>query len=203
MPAALKRCKECGKLFTPKGRESYCSAPHYRPCPICGTPVEVTYFSDPPKKCPNCKYRKVKPLPEAMKVNAKSLFNVIPDEGPAGLAQLKAEMDLTANKPVDLNWMDEVDTSSHPTIDAAQFCDDMTGSVMVYIGNPHTNGFIPGHQYLLKVERADYVYEVSSEEDVTASESCNIMQHYASQISFYQNFGKKLEHHSAGKGHTY
>lgn len=47
-----KRCKECGELFTPKSaKQVYCDKDHFRPCPVCGNPVKVTHFSDPPRCC--------------------------------------------------------------------------------------------------------------------------------------------------------
>ena len=51
----MRKCKECGKLFAPKGREQYCSDIHYRPCPVCGKPVEAKYLSDPARRCEDCK----------------------------------------------------------------------------------------------------------------------------------------------------
>ena len=53
-------CKECGEPFeASSARIKYCSKVHYRPCPICGTLVEAKYLSDPPRKCDNCKGKKV------------------------------------------------------------------------------------------------------------------------------------------------
>ena len=46
-----KLCKECGLPFTPKGRESYCTREHYRPCPVCQKPVLIKYLSDPTPCC--------------------------------------------------------------------------------------------------------------------------------------------------------
>lgn len=46
-----KLCKECGLPFTPKGRESYCTRDHYRPCPVCNTQVLIKYLSDPTPCC--------------------------------------------------------------------------------------------------------------------------------------------------------
>ena len=51
----MRKCKECGELFQPKGREQYCPKQHYRPCPVCGTPVLAKYLSDPPRRCDMCK----------------------------------------------------------------------------------------------------------------------------------------------------
>lgn len=52
MKYAPKRCKECGKEFIPNsGKQNYCKDIHYRPCPICGKPVEVKHFSDKSRTC--------------------------------------------------------------------------------------------------------------------------------------------------------
>lgn len=52
MAHAPKKCKECGKEFIPNsGKQNYCKDIHYRPCPICGKPVEVKHFSDKPRTC--------------------------------------------------------------------------------------------------------------------------------------------------------
>lgn len=208
MAPSMKKCKECGKLFVPKGRENYCSDIHYRPCPVCGKPVEVKYFSDPPRKCDDCKYRKVKPVPAAMQTTkSKSLFNIIPEEGqPSGLAQLKAEIEYT-NKiegSPDNSWMELVEAKSHQTVDPTKFCEEFSGSILAYIGTECKNSFIPGHEYLLKVEKGEYVYNVSSKDDITSGDSCDIVRPFASQISFHQNFAKLKEKtkKSAGKGHT-
>lgn len=56
-----KKCKECGKLFTPKNaRQQYCADIHYRPCPVCGKLVEIKYLSDPTPRCTDCRKRRVK-----------------------------------------------------------------------------------------------------------------------------------------------
>lgn len=47
-----KVCEICGKSFVPINNTSrYCSGPHYRPCPICGKPVEFTEPSSDPACC--------------------------------------------------------------------------------------------------------------------------------------------------------
>lgn len=52
----MKKCKECGKLFTPKNpRSQYCDAIHYRPCPVCGKSIEIKYLSDPTPRCADCR----------------------------------------------------------------------------------------------------------------------------------------------------
>ena len=48
----IRVCELCGKEFTPKiHRQKYCEGPHYRPCPICGKPVEYTDPFTEPKCC--------------------------------------------------------------------------------------------------------------------------------------------------------
>lgn len=57
-------CKICGKSFERKGNSVYCPGPHYRPCPVCGKPVEFHRLSDPIRCCsPEC----VKELANATK----------------------------------------------------------------------------------------------------------------------------------------
>ena len=44
-------CKICGKEFDRIGNGVYCAGPHYRPCPVCGKPVEFSKPSEPYKCC--------------------------------------------------------------------------------------------------------------------------------------------------------
>lgn len=44
-------CKICGREFDRIGNAVYCPGPHYRPCPVCGKPVEYKRPSDPIKCC--------------------------------------------------------------------------------------------------------------------------------------------------------
>lgn len=49
-----KICAHCGEEFeTNSPQKIYCNRPHYRPCPICGTPVKMidNDFTRPPKCC--------------------------------------------------------------------------------------------------------------------------------------------------------
>ncbi len=221
----MRKCKECGKLFTPKGREQYCHDIHYRPCPNCGELVIAKYLSDPPRRCDKCKGRKSKPAevskevklidksktskPKEEKPKNKQLFKMpgfntsfemkpmtaIKPIAPVGTPSQQKE---TKDEPKIDNKQNET-TPSQPskrqykipdTIDSSRFCEERTGSTMEYIGNPHINSFIPGHTYLLKIERDDYVYWVTSVEDITCGEIVDIAMPYASQISFYQNFAE-------------
>lgn len=44
-------CKICGKEFDRVGNGVYCPGPHFRPCPVCGKPVEFHRLSEPIKCC--------------------------------------------------------------------------------------------------------------------------------------------------------
>lgn len=44
-------CKICGKEFDRAGNGVYCPGPHYRPCPVCGEPVEFHRPSEAVRCC--------------------------------------------------------------------------------------------------------------------------------------------------------
>ena len=187
-------CKECGKPFTPKGREKYCSNTHYRPCPICGDPVIVTYLSDPARRCEKCKHVKgskmkmipkqiveIGPQPEVTKVStvAEAIVNhediveeTIDKEFEEKAAKIRASKEVPE------------------TVDSSTFCEETSNTVMTYIGNKRINSFIPGHDYLIIVEKDDYTYKITSCQDITTGNECDIIINYASQISFHRNFAK-------------
>lgn len=185
MSSQLRKCKECGKTFLPKGREQYCPDIHYRPCPICGAPVEAKYLSDPPRKCDKCKGKK-----------SSQGFKNIPSKmmPPSSNKETKENKLATPVKSENTSWMKEIEsTASQPTVDSNTFCENVTGTVMMYIGNQYKNNFQKGHKYLIKVEHSDYVYNVTSVEDVTSGDDCDIILPIASQISFYQKFARVKE----------
>lgn len=213
----MRKCKECGKLFMPKGREQYCSEPHYRPCPVCGKPTLVLYFSDPARKCDSCRGKKKASTPpvgshtdkvdtvvtgKKSEAKPKSIFklgtkeftmNTIKPMAPMSIPSLKEPQGVSSNpaeSSLEPNPIPERRTNIPATIDSSVFCETTTGTVNKYIGNQYPNTFIPGHEYLLKVERRDYVYWITSEEDVTTGDSVNMVLSLSSQISFHQNFMK-------------
>lgn len=213
----MRKCKECGKMFMPKGREKYCSDVHYRPCPVCGTPVIAKYLSDPPRKCDNCKKHrsasvpsssskqnvrnadstnKPEPTSKSAISKAKPLFNFSPKDsrwveskfGVNTSSTKSSESRPHSSKSEPASFLEVIQPAPEPISDSDEFCNKVSGTVMLYIGSEQKVGFIPGHEYLIKVMREDYVYEVSTQEDVTTEDSFNYMRQYASQISFYQNF---------------
>ena len=49
---APKICIECGEVFIPNSpKQTVCKKEHYRPCPVCGKPVLMKQYSEPPRTC--------------------------------------------------------------------------------------------------------------------------------------------------------
>lgn len=207
--AELRKCKECGKMFLPKGREQYCPDVHYRPCPICGTPVVAKYLSDPPKRCDNCRGRKAA-TPKPAASSPSKLFKFVDDqfkfapkpketEAPQ---EVKPEVAPQAASSVPqqhdgLFKTDDIIFEIPETIDRKDFCKELTGSVRRYIGPVIKNGFIPGHDYELSVKHELNTYGVGSDLDVTDHKEVKIFLHYTSQISINQNFARLKEAETA------
>lgn len=190
--AGMKKCKECGKLFLPKGRESYCSEDHYRPCPVCGKPVIVTYFSDPPRKCDECKHKRGRSSPvKEPTTHSKSLFNFTPQDGSTAVT-VDSSNAQQAVGPSE-NWIDRVDVRIPDTVDRKEFCNLITGDTFIYVGPEIKNGFTKGHEYMLKLEIHDQVYWATGTEDRTLDKDVTIVIPYTSQRSFYQNFARVKE----------
>lgn len=163
----MRRCKECGKLFMPKGREQYCSNIHYRPCPICGDPVEAKYLSDPPRRCPKCKSIK------------------------AALAQ-HVESRTVDVMSTTLEF-DKVNTSAD-TINSSNFIIEIPSKndTRKYIGKDykHGKGFVPGHVYELRVTKDEYSYWVNAIYDWTDNCPKDILELFSSTISINGHFQK-------------
>lgn len=201
----MRKCKECGNLFIPKGREQYCSAIHYRPCPICGTPTVVKYLSDPPRRCDNCARKRntahsdshptSQPANESKSETGfkkhRSLFanivwgNSTVEKSATDKTQIDKDTNTNENNDVDYSYLAKKITEVK---DQAEFCESCTGHIFKYIGVKLRNNFIPGHDYLIKVSHDDYNYVVESSEDLTSNETVDYLMHIASQISFYQYF---------------
>lgn len=187
--AELRKCKECGKLFTPKGREQYCPDVHYRPCPVCGKPVIAKYLSDPARKCENCRGKKA---PSAVMSFAKFMQA---DEPKKAEPNKVAEQKTQPQKQDVPAWMSRVETKDRPTVDSSIFCEVESGSVRMYIGNAYPNCFIPGHEYLLKVLKEEVgTYSVYGLQDLTTGEEdLTIFMPVSSQISYNRQFRRVKE----------
>lgn len=157
-------CKECGEPFeASSARIKYCSKIHYRPCPICGAPVEAKYLSDPPRKCENCKGKK----------------GSAPAMKPATSVKVAEK-----TEPVELKKVVE----AQPTLKAVAPSD--YADVREYIGPPVSVGFVPNHRYELEIDKKDGLYWITATKDLTENKVVDLVITYASQISIDLRFKK-------------
>ena len=159
----MRKCKECGKLFHPKGREKYCSDIHYRPCPICGTPVEAKYLSDPPRRCNNCKSKSSAVL--------ASLVNPITIENTNMSENIKSSEVSTTPSDIPIGK------------DIRKYVGDPFKG---------TKGFVPDHLYELSIMKYEYHYWITATYDWTENKEVNILGLFSSKISVEGHF-EKLE----------
>jgi len=214
----MKNCKECGKLFRPKSKNSvYCDDLHFRPCPVCGKPVEAKYLSDPARCCSNeCKaqYRRSNTNPNhsipstVMNKIVNDLRSA--DDGrrfPQQGRNNKALFALGSNTVTNAPKVDEVvpaDVIPMPkpkyvvpklpqVAPDTEFAAMLRSSadVRTYIGVP-VLGFIPGHEYALEINKDDrnILYIIEASYDFTEGKEVDHCIHMASQISIHQNFAK-------------
>lgn len=176
--ADMRRCKECGKLFKPKGREQYCSNEHYRPCPICGTPVLVKYLSDPPRRCANCKTAKVVP-------KIKPLFD-IPDNQSTDI------IEQTSKKSITSTSLNETSENQHTENQHTVADLPHNKDLRTFIGKDYRNGkgFLPGHIYEVDISKDEYSYWVRAVFDWTSNKEVQITELFSSIISIDGHFRK-------------
>ena len=194
-PLGMKNCKECGKLFTPKSRNSvYCDDLHYRPCPVCGKPVEAKYLSDPARCCSNeCKNQARKmntspakkptmmPISSATKNGTKSLFVL-----DASVVTNTTSDSTSSYRPTIAKLK-----QSGPDSDFATMLRE-SSQVMTYVNPKSILGFIPGHEYALEISKDDrnILYIIEALYDFTDGKEVSHCMNVASQISITQNFAK-------------
>lgn len=174
----MRKCKECGKLFQPKGREQYCSDIHYRPCPSCGKPVVAKYLSDPPRRCNDCKKAKAKPNP---------LFSLTSNEPSSNTevsrSQLKLEPEPSSKSA------SSIKNSLKPKAKLKKVHHlHLTDDIRQYVGKWTTGGLIPGHDYSLAIERDMYGYVIQTICDITEDKAICVNASYSSTISINQNW---------------
>lgn len=165
----MRKCKECGKLFVPKGREQYCSAIHYRPCPVCGKLVEAKYLSDPARCCS-------KECQAALRAASKKHVNA-------------------ATKPVTAVVTTDVDESKMSASEAvAKYADYLSDSLddpREYQGPDNLLGFKAGHKYLIDIsKKPNCAYEISAYKDCTTSEVVDLFITLSSMIAINRYFMK-------------
>lgn len=191
----MRACKECGKMFMPKGREKYCPDIHYRPCPVCGEPVVAKYLSDPPCKCKNCRGKKVQLVGKV-----KSLFNIevgnITPIRPITVDTTKSQPGMQPVnkdvKPAEKLVLKKLDSNCKPIdvskiVEPEEFCAAYDDKVMRYIG-PEINGFKNNHDYKIALNRKDNYYMLTSCHDLTDGCETNCFYIASSQISVSTRF---------------
>lgn len=181
MTVEMKKCKECGKLFVPRNpRQQYCDELHYRPCPVCGKPVEAKYLSDPARVCSNECKKILAQRKRDEKKNVKASEIVQPVEEVVEVLEVVKD-EAKASVKVDL-------PKSGAIVDT-QYEDMMKNShkVKEYNGKD-VCGFKNGHVYAVDIERPEYAYEVTAVYDFTDHESVDYMLPVSSKTSFYRYF---------------
>ena len=145
-----KKCKECGEYFTPRSmRQQYCDKLHYRPCPVCGKPVEAKYLSDPARCCSQeCKNAL---RAKAQKTQKDDVVTMVEN-------QMDAEIGVRASKKSSSEWIagalfDKV-SYDLTKVNLAKHEDKLKKKfdVKTYAG-PKVLGMIPGHDYAVKLTR--------------------------------------------------
>lgn len=164
----MKKCKECGKLFVPKSpRSQYCDAIHYRPCPVCGKPVEAKYLSDPARCCS-------KECQQAMRKSKESK--------PA----------MPSSKPVTSDYVFAVEVPKAEESSERPVFEVPHGSAhVIYIGKKLLH-FEPGHEYIVKVSKEENMpYLIEAVYDVTEGYEVNLAIYLASKTSIANYFVRK------------
>ena len=181
----MKRCKECGKLFTPKSaRTQYCDDIHYRPCPVCGKLVEAKYLSDPArccsKECQQALRNKGHKSSVSTPNNSKPAVAAKQIVAALGEPQLAISVKRTDRDLAEwISTMDEYDAEE--TLRAYAICAS-------YIRIP-VFGFVVGHEYAIEIHKEkDSVYEIHAIYDFTDHKPVDLWTGLASWISVNQNF---------------
>lgn len=161
-------------------RSQYCDDLHYRPCPVCGKPVEAKYLSDPARCCS-------KECQQAMKKQNKPKvqMSVTATADNQGNIELEVDDSTTA-----INVLSSVcEHSIHPQLseEGKFFLED--SEVRTYVGKSSCR-FVQGHTYAIKISKdPDYDnYLVRGVYDLTDDKKCDAMSTHASKISLNQFF---------------
>lgn len=185
MALEMKKCKECGKLFTPKSKLSkYCDETHYRPCPVCQKLVVAKYLSDPARCCSGkCRFEFGKMNKEESTLNVES-----------ETIQTFAETITDDMKEEDSSNQEVIETVVELKLDAVSEITEASISlkydeIKKYVGNT-TAGFIKDHEYAVCInkEKGSNVYVITAVRDVTTDEPVDLMMTISSKSSYYRKF---------------
>ena len=184
-----KRCKECGEWFTPKSmRQQYCTKVHYRPCPVCGKPVEAKYSSDPPRCCSR----------ECQQAARKKTQVTQKEEIAQNVAkQEELTVNTKASHRTAEQWIaHKVFNQSNKSlkdVDLTEYEDKIRDKfeVMTYIQRPLIH-FETGHEYALVISKPKgyHTYDVTAVYDFDTNSIVDITMPMSSQLSINQHFSK-------------
>lgn len=156
----MKKCKECGKLFQAKSaRTQYCNDLHYRPCPVCGKPVEAKYLSDPARCCSRECQKQLK----SVKTDSPSLkVQKVPKETSTPSLKISDSSSVVrlSDRQVKKPWSDMVTYgtgSENQELEDIYDFEDMLREqfqCMTYLGKRRSSGFEPGHEYALQITKS-------------------------------------------------
>lgn len=144
----MKKCKECGKLFMPtSNKQKYCSADHYRPCPVCGKLIFAKYLSDPARCCSGtCKSK-------LGKLNKEEVKPV--ELSSEALAYVEADVKVT-----------EEAYRAH----VSQIVDPVDGTTRKRFAGSSLDGWVEGHEYAVVVTQEGKEHIVKATYDYTSAE---------------------------------
>ena len=163
----MKKCKECGSLFMPtSNKQKYCSAKHYRPCPVCGKAVYAKYLSDPARCCSGvCKSKLGKLNKLGYKVNPPIVTDdskLVPMPGAEKLAELAEEY----SKEVLVDYVEADVKALEESYEAkvaaeTEVIDPTDGTIRKrYTGTSIPGNWINGDEYAVRIEHIDKEYVV-------------------------------------------
>lgn len=184
-----KRCKECGEYFTPRSmRQQYCDKLHYRPCPVCGKPVEAKYLSDPPrccsKECQKLSRNKTQAQQKQEVVNMLETHEelTVSTQSASRTAKQLLALYLLGSVNKDIS---KIDISKQEDKIRKKF------DVRTYIDIPIL-GFEPGHEYALFISKPKgyTTYQIQAVYDFDTSSKVDLMIPMSSQISINRAFSK-------------
>ena len=139
----MKKCKECGSLFMPtSNKQKYCSAKHYRPCPVCGKMIFAKYLSDPARCCSG----KCKAVLGKMNNQSNEILNeILTEQSKRHL--LKINLDRITEGTVRKKFVGSEDTRCIKDHEYAVSIEYNTGANIVYVAYDYTEEKLVGYAY--------------------------------------------------------
>lgn len=192
-----KLCKECRQPFIPKGRESYCTRTHYRPCPVCGKAVEAKYLSDPARCCS----KECQAIARSNKKKVTDVTSVTTTKPAEKEVKLEEQSDNVVQfHTVNHNEIKNLLKFPEPIkplpltsdVDISQLCKTTNVGdtpAKVYQGIDGLYGWKQGHTYLLEInKKPNQPYMIAATFDYTDNKTVDLVIPLSSQNSIKRNF---------------